>query len=72
MLGVKAIADAAKDVLGGQMLVDPLRVSCPECDHFVVAVLSVPILVRGRCSRCRVDVVILIASNQERMIATDK
>ncbi len=72
MIGVQAIAEAAKRELGDNVLKNPVRVSCPSCGKFLVAAFVAPNLLRDRCDRCRVDVIALISREREVLAVTEK
>ena len=72
MIGVAEIAEAAKRELGDALLRDPVRVACPSCGSFVVSACVIPNLIRGRCTRCRVDVVALISKERAVLAVTEK
>jgi len=72
MVGVQAIADAAKRELGGAIEAQPVRVSCPSCGRFVVAILTLPAFLRARCDKCRVDVIALVGREREVLAATEQ
>jgi hypothetical protein len=71
MLELGEVADAAKRELGAA-LTSPVKIACPSCGWFVVNVFVVPNLVRGRCAKCRVDVVALIGRERTVMAITEK
>lgn len=71
MIGLTEVAAAAKRELGDMVLQNPVRVSCPKCGRFVVDALSVPTLVKGRCDRCRVDVIALVDKEQNVLAVTE-
>jgi len=72
MIGVHEFAEAAKRELGDALLREPIRVACPSCGSFVASALSAPLMIRGRCSKCRVDVVALVSSEREVMSVTER
>lgn len=72
MIGAAQVLEAARQELGDRILQKPVKCFCPTCSSFVAAVLVVPNLVRGRCSRCRVDVLVLVNANREVLAVTDR
>jgi hypothetical protein len=72
VIGVAGIAEAAKKELGSMLREKPIRISCPMCGTHVVSVLSAPTMMRGRCSRCRVDVIALVSKEGEALVATER
>jgi 4-hydroxy-3-methylbut-2-en-1-yl diphosphate synthase IspG/GcpE len=70
VIGVEQIAEAAKAELGDAMMRDPVRVSCPSCGRFIVAVFVVPNLIRGRCEKCHMDAIALIGRDRSVLSVT--
>lgn len=71
MSAVQAIVEAARAELGDSVVKEHVRVSCPKCGVHLVSVMVVPNLVRDRCDKCRVDVVVLIARDRSVLSATE-
>jgi hypothetical protein len=72
LIGVTEFAEAAKREIGEALLRDPVRVACPSCGSFVVNVFVTPNLIRGRCTRCRVDILALVSKEREVLAVTEK
>jgi 4-hydroxy-3-methylbut-2-en-1-yl diphosphate synthase IspG/GcpE len=72
MVGVQAIAEAAKREIGAALQAESVRVSCPSCGRFMVAVFTLPVLLRDRCERCHVDVIALVGRGREVLAATEQ
>jgi hypothetical protein len=71
MIGVQEFAEAAKRELGDALQREPVRVACPSCGSFVVSALSAPLMIRGRCSKCRVDVIALVSRSRDVLAVTE-
>jgi len=71
VIGLQEIAEAAKRELGVMLLREPVRVGCPSCGTFVASALSAPQMIRGRCSKCRVDVIALVSRERDVLAVTE-
>ena len=73
MIGVAEVAEAAKRELGeGAILKNPVRVSCPSCGSFAASTFTVPVLLKVRCGRCKMDVVALVGREGAVLAVTEK
>lgn len=72
MLGLAEIVEAARKELGDALLQNPVKVVCTGCGKFIVNVLVVPNLVRGRCDKCHIDVLTLVGRDRTVMSVTEK
>lgn len=70
--GMQVIVEAAKRELGNAITRDPVRLSCPGCGRFLASVFVKPNLIRDRCDKCRVDIVVLVTAAGEVVAATER
>lgn len=71
MIGLPDLVGMAKHELGNRIEASPLRLSCVSCGHYLLSAMHVPMFVRARCVRCKLDTIFLVSEDREVVAVTD-